>query len=350
MSDHYEVLGVSRSASDAEIKKAYRRLARELHPDINPDAAAAERFKLVTHAYEVLSDPQSRASYDRGPETGFGLGDIFDSFFGGGGQRGPQSRMQRGQDALIRVDLDLAEAVFGAEKTLTIDTAVLCETCSGSCCKPGTSVRTCDICRGTGQIQRQVQSFMGVMVTTSPCGSWRGTGEVIPDPCLDCRGQGRVRAKRDLELEIPAGVADGMRLHLAGQGEVGFAGGPSGDIYLEVSVRPHPVFGRDGDDLIAILEVPVADAALGFETSIETLDGDAKVEVRAGAQHGDVITLKNLGATRIRGRGRGDLRLELKVLTPTRLDGKGKDLFKKLRELHKDDSPRLGSRRSKGRF
>ncbi len=350
MSDHYEVLGVARNATDDEIKKAYRKLARELHPDINPDAQAAERFKLVTHAYEVLSDPQSRASYDRGPEAGFGLGDIFESFFGGGGQRGPQSRAQRGQDALIRIDLDLSEAVFGVEKTLTIDTAVLCETCSGSCCKPGTSVRTCDICRGSGQIQRQVQSFMGMMVTTSPCGTCRGTGEVIPDPCMDCRGQGRVRAKRDLELEIPAGVADGMRLHLAGQGEVGFAGGPSGDIYLEVSVRPHMVFGRDGDDLIATLEVPVADAALGFETTIETLDGPSKVEVKAGAQHGDVITLKHLGATRIRGRGRGDLRLELKVLTPTRLDGKAKDLFKKLRELHQDDTPRLGSRRAKGRF
>ena len=349
MNDHYEVLGVSRNASEDEIKKAYRKLARQLHPDVNPDPQAAEKFKLVTHAYEVLSDPQQRASYDRGPEAGFGLGDIFESFFGGGA-RGPQSRAQRGQDALIRVDLDLSEAVFGVEKTLTIDTAVLCETCEGSCCKPGTSVRICDVCRGSGQIQRQVQSFMGVMVTTTPCGSCRGTGEIIPDPCISCRGQGRVRAKRDLELEIPAGVADGMRLHLAGQGEVGFAGGPSGDIYLEVSVRPHAIFGRDGDDLVATLEVPIADAALGFETVVETLDGETDVEVKAGAQHGDVLTLKGLGATRIRGRGRGDLRLEIKVLTPSRLDGKSKDLFKKLRELHSGDTPRLGSRRAKGRF
>jgi molecular chaperone DnaJ len=350
LSDHYEVLGVSRSASEDEIKKAYRKLARELHPDINPDPQAAERFKLVTHAYEVLTDPQQRAGYDRGGDAGFGLGDIFESFFGGGSSRGPQSRAQRGQDALLRVDLDLAEAVFGAEKTLTIDTAILCDTCQGSCCKPGTSVRICDICRGSGQIQRQVQSFMGVMVTTSPCGSCRGTGEVIPDPCITCRGQGRVRSKRDLTLDIPAGVADGMRLHLSGQGEVGFAGGPAGDIYLEVSVRPHAIFGRDGDDLVAQLEVPVADAALGFEVSIESLDGEVKVESKPGAQHGDVITLKGLGASRIRGKGRGDLRLELKVLTPTRLDGKGKDIFKKLRELHRDDVPRLGSRRAKGRF
>lgn len=349
MSDHYEVLGVSRSATEDEIKKAYRKLARELHPDINPAPEAQERFKLVTHAYEVLSDPQSRASYDRGGNDGFGLGDIFESFFGGG-TRGPQSRAQRGQDALLRIDLSLQEAIFGAEKTLTIDTAILCPDCNGSCCKPGTSPRVCDICRGSGQIQRQVQSFMGMMVTTTPCGSCRGSGEIIPDPCQKCRAQGRIRAQRDLELEIPAGVSDGMRLHLSGQGEVGFAGGPAGDIYLEVQVRPDAIYSRDGDDLIATLEVPVADAALGFTTQVETFDGLQAVEVKAGAQHGDVITLKGLGANKIRGRGRGDLRLEIKVLTPSRLDGKQRDLFKKLREMHRDDSPRLGSRRSRGRF
>ncbi|MEY3624681.1 MAG: molecular chaperone DnaJ, partial [Actinomycetota bacterium] len=273
---------------------------------------------------EVLSDENQRASYDRGGDAGFGLGDIFESFFGGGA-RGPQSRAQRGQDALLRVDLELDEAIFGVEKTLNIDTAILCETCHGSCCKPGTSARVCDICRGSGQIQRQVQSFMGMMVTTTPCGSCRGTGEVIPDPCISCRGQGRVRAKRELDLEIPAGVADGMRLHLAGQGEVGFAGGPAGDI-------------------------PVADAALGFKTEIDTFDGSTSLEVKPGAQHGDTITVKGLGATRIRGRGRGDLNIQLKVLTPTRLDSGAKALFQKLREHHREDSPRLGSRRTKGRF
>lgn len=349
MSDHYEALGVSRNATTDEIKKAYRKLARELHPDVNPDPEAAERFKLVTHAYEVLSDESSRNSYDNGGSTGFGLGDIFDSFFGGGA-RGPQSRAQRGQDALLRVDLDLEEAVFGAAKTLTFDTAVLCSVCNGSCCKPGTSARLCDVCRGSGQIQRQVQSFMGVMVTTSPCNSCRGTGEVIPDPCVSCRGQGRVRAQRDLELDIPAGVADGMRLHLSGQGEVGFAGGPAGDIYLEMNVRPHAIFGRDGDDLTAHLEVPVADAALGFEIDIETLDGPRSVEVKPGVQHGEVLVLRGLGANKIRSKGRGDLRLEIRILTPTRLDGKQKSIFKQLKELHKDDSPRLGSRRVRGRF
>lgn len=349
MSDHYEVLGVARDASDDEIKKAYRKLARELHPDINPEPAAQERFKLVTHAYEVLSDPQARASYDRGGEAGFGLGDIFESFFGAP-QRGPRSRAQRGQDALLRVDLELNEAIFGVEKTLTIDTAVACATCESTGAKPGTSVRTCDVCRGSGQIQRQVQSFMGMMVTTSPCNVCRGTGETIPSPCPDCRGQGRIRAKRDLDIEIPAGVSDGLRLHLPGQGEVGFAGGPAGDIYLEVSVRPHPVFGRNGDDLTATLEVPVADAALGFETEIDTFDGPQKVSVKAGAQHGDLITLRGFGANKLRGRGRGDLVLELRVLTPSRVDSKQRDLFKRLRELHSEDKPRLGSRRARGRF
>ncbi|NBU22419.1 MAG: molecular chaperone DnaJ [Actinobacteria bacterium] len=349
MSDHYEVLGVERNASPDEIKKAYRKLARELHPDVNPDPSAAERFKLVTHAYEVLSDSNSRAEYDRGGATGFGLGDIFESFFGGS-PRGPRSRAQRGQDALLRVDLDLRESVFGAQKTLTIDTAVLCEMCDGSCCKPGTSVRTCDVCRGSGQIQRQVQSFMGMMVTTAPCGSCRGSGEVIPDPCPSCRGQGRVRARRDLDLEIPAGVSDGLRLHLPGQGEVGFAGGPAGDIYLEVSVRPDAVFARDGDDLVATLEVPMADAALGCDVEIETFDGERKVSVEPGAQHGDVILLRGLGATRLRSRGRGDLRLEIKVLTPSRLDSKQRKLLGELRGMFKNDGPRLGSRRARGRF
>lgn len=350
MADHYETLGLARSASEEEIKKAYRKLARQLHPDINPSPDAQERFKLVTHAYEVLSDAQSRSSYDRGGNEGIGLGDIFDSFFGGGAQRAPRSRAQRGQDALLRVDLSLREAVFGVEKTLNIDTAVLCPDCNGSCCKPGTSARTCDICRGSGQIQRQVQSFMGMMVTTAPCGSCRGSGEVIVDPCQMCRGQGRIRAQRDLDLEIPAGVADGMRLHLQGQGEVGFAGGTSGDIYLEVQVAADQIFGRDGDDLVATLEVPVADAALGFTSEIETLDGPHALEVRAGVQNGEVLTLKGLGANKMRGRGRGDLRIEIRVLTPNRLDGKQRDLFKKIRELHKDDAPRLGSRRVKGRF
>jgi molecular chaperone DnaJ len=191
---------------------------------------------------------------------------------------------------------------------------------------------------------------MGMMVTTAPCGSCRGSGEVIPDPCVTCRGQGRVRARRDLELDIPAGVSDGLRLHLPGQGEVGFAGGPNGDIYLEVSVRPDPIYARDGDDLVASLEVPMTDAALGCEVVIDTFDGEKRVVVEPGAQHGDTIVLKGLGATRLRSRGRGDLRLEIKVLTPSRLDSKQRKLLTELKGMFRNDGPRLGSRRTRGRF
>lgn len=348
MSNHYEVLGVDRNATQDQIKKAYRKLARELHPDVNPSPEAQERFKLVTHAYEVLSNAQSRAQYDQGG-NGFGIGDIFESFFGTP-QRGPRSRSQRGEDALLHVQLDLAEAVFGANKLITIDTAIGCEPCSNSGIKAGTSIKTCDVCRGSGQIQRQVQSFMGMMVTTTTCNVCRGSGQIVPNPCPDCRGQGRIRAKRELDLEIPAGVADGMRLHLPGQGEVGFAGGASGDIYLEISVSPHAIFGREADDLVAVLEVPVTDAALGSEVEIETLDGPTKVKIEAGAQHGDLITLKGLGSQRLRGKGRGDLRIQIRVLTPHRLDSKQKDLFKKLRELVGDEQPKLATRRARGRF
>lgn len=355
MADHYEVLGVSRDATKETIKKAYRKLARELHPDVNPSPEAQERFKLVTHAYEVLADDQARANYDRGGNAGgVGFGgdifDVFNNFFGGAGSSGPRSRAQKGQDALLRVDLSLEEAVFGVTKTLPIETAALCEECQGSCAKPGTSVRTCDICRGSGQIQRQVQSFMGMMVTTQPCGSCRGTGQVIPDPCPACRAQGRVRVRRDLEVEIPAGVSDGLRMQLPGQGEVGFAGGPSGDIYIEFSVAPHDIFGRDGDDLIATYNVPLAEAALGFEDSIQTLDGPISFSVKPGVQHGEVITLKGHGASRLRGKGRGDLLLQVNVLIPEKIDGKQRELFQKLRELRKADRPGLQRRKPRGRF
>ncbi len=336
MSDYYEVLGVSENATTEEIKKAYRKLARELHPDINPDPDAQERFKAVTHAYEVLADPQERQKYDRGGDQGVGLGDIFETFFGGGGQRGPRSRMQRGQDALLRVDLDLKEAIFGASKTMTIATAVLCPTCEGSCAQPGTKVEVCDICKGSGSISRQVQSFMGTMVTSQPCGSCKGTGEVIPHPCQTCRAQGRIRENRELSLEIPAGVQDGMRLHLPAEGEVGFAGGPAGDLYLEVSINPHPVFSRDGDDLTARFEVPFTDAALGADIEIETFDGPQMVTIKPGTQTGDKLNLKSLGANKLRGSGRGNLVLELYVSIPSKLDKKQKELFQKLSELGKD--------------
>jgi molecular chaperone DnaJ len=352
VADHYDVLGVSRDASPDEIKKAYRRLARELHPDVNPAAEASERFKDVTHAYDVLSDPQQRERYDLGDQGGAGFGgaggfggfgDIFDTFFGGGGQqRGPKSRQERGQDALLRVELDLGEVIFGTHRDLEVDTAVLCETCQGSCCQPGTSPVTCDICHGSGQIQRQVRSLLGNVVTSAPCGTCRGYGTVIPAPCATCQGQGRVRARRTVPVDIPAGVDTGLRLQMPGSGEIGQAGGPNGDLYLEMKVRHHDIFSRDGDDLLCTLEVPMTDAILGTETTVPALDGDVPLEVRPGVQSSEVLTIKGRGITKLRGSGRGDLRVGIHVVTPTKLDHKERELIKSFASHRKQSGPKLG--------
>ncbi len=347
MSDHYETLGVSRNASSEEIKKAYRKLARELHPDVNPSEQAQEKFKSVTQAYEVLGDEQTRRNYDMGgSEASFGFGDIFETFFGGGGQRGPRSRAERGQDALIRVELTFEEAIFGAEKSIPVDTAVLCETCNGSCAKPGTSAKVCDICRGAGQVQTQVRSLLGSVVTSSPCGSCRGYGHIIPDPCVSCRGQGRVRARRDIELKIPAGVEDGLRLQLAGSGEVGFGGGPNGDLYVDISIAPNQYFGRNGDDLTCELEVPLHDAVLGTMVKVQSFDGELELQVPAGSQSGDVISIKSKGFGRLRQSGRGDLLVTLQVRIPSKLDSKQKELFRTLAGMRKSDEAGLIARRS----
>lgn len=317
MADHYEVLGVERDATPDQIKKAYRRLARELHPDVNPGADASEKFKLVTHAYDVLSDANQRQQYDLGPQAGFGgaagfggFGDIFETFFGGGNRRsGPRSRRERGQDALIRVDVDLDDIIFGVRRDIEVDTAVLCETCSGSCCAPGTQPVTCDICQGTGQLQRTVRSLLGNVMTSSPCGTCRGYGTVIPNPCPTCQGQGRVRARRTISVDIPAGVDTGIRLQMPSQGEVGPAGGPNGDLYLEIKVRHHDVFSRNGDDLLATLEVQMTDAILGTKATLRGLDGDVVLDIKPGIQSAEVITVKDRGITHMRGSGRGDLKV-----------------------------------------
>lgn len=335
MTDHYGVLGVDKNASPEEIKKAYRKLARELHPDVNPSADAAERFKSVTHAYDVLSDADQRERYDLGPQPGFGggaqgfgFGDIFETFFGASqSARGPRSRRERGQDSLLRLEISLDEVVFGVHKDVDVDTAVTCETCAGSCCAPGTSPVTCDICRGTGQIQRAVRSLLGNVMTSSPCGTCRGYGTVIPNPCPTCAGQGRVRAKRALSLDIPAGVETGTRLHLPGQGESGPAGGPNGDVYLEVKVKHHDIFSRNGDDLLATLEVQMTDAVLGTQVGLASLDGDVQIEIKPGTQSADVVTIKDRGITHLRGQGRGDLKVGIHVVTPVRLNSKEQKLM-----------------------
>jgi molecular chaperone DnaJ len=351
LADHYEVLGVSRDASIDEIKKAYRRLARELHPDVNPSADASERFKTVTHAYDVLSNPTQRQQYDLGGQGGGGFdggnfgnfGDIFETFFGGGGtSRGPRSRRERGQDALIRVEVDLDEVIFGTHREMEVDTAIVCETCNGTCCQPGTGPVTCDICHGTGSIQRAVRSLLGNVMTSSPCGTCRGYGTIIATPCVTCQGQGRIRARRTVPVDIPAGVDTGLRLQMPGSGEAGPAGGPNGDLYLEIKVRHHDVFSRNGDDLLATLEVAMTDAILGTTATLHALDGDVEVELRPGTQSSEIITVKDRGVTKLRGSGRGDLKIGVQVVTPSRLDHKERDLIQQFADRHKAPEPTLG--------
>lgn len=347
VADHYEVLGVDRNATPDEVKKAYRKLARKLHPDVNPSPEAAEQFKLVTHAYDVLSDPQQRERYDLGPQPEFGgggfggFGDIFETFFGGGGSRGPKSRRERGQDALLRVEVDLDEVIFGTHRDLEVDTAIVCETCQGSCCQPGTVPVTCDICHGTGQIQRSVRSLLGNVMTATPCGSCRGYGTVIATPCVTCQGQGRVRARRTVAVDIPAGVETGLRLQMPGSGEAGPAGGPNGDLYLEMKVRHHDVFSRDGDDLLCTLEVSMIDAILGKAAAVSALDGDIEVELKPGTQSAEVVTIRGRGITRLRGSGRGDLRIGIQVVTPHKLDRKERELIEQFAEVNKPEAPVL---------
>lgn len=351
MADHYEVLGIDRQASVDDIKKAYRRLARELHPDVNPSADAAERFKQVTHAYDVLSDPKQRQQYDLGGSGGFGgasgfggFGDIFETFFGGGQQqRGPRSRRERGQDALLRIEVELDEIVFGTTRQLEVDTAILCSTCEGSCCSPGTEPKTCDICRGSGQIQRTVRSLLGNVMTSSPCGTCRGYGTVIASPCPTCAGQGRVRARRAIPVDIPAGVDTGVRIQLPGQGEVGPAGGPNGDLFLEIKVKTHETYSRNGDDLLATVEVHMTDAILGTVVTLPALDGDVEVEIKPGTQSAEIITVKERGITRLRGSGRGDLKIGVQVVTPVRLNSKETELIRQFASSRRPVPPQFAT-------
>lgn len=346
MADHYETLGVSRDATPDEIKKAYRRLARELHPDVNPSEEASERFKMVTHAYDVLSDPNERQRYDLGGSDGGagGFGDIFETFFGGfgGGTRGPRSRAERGDDALIRVDVELRDVIFGVQREVAINTAVLCGTCQGSCCQPGTTPVRCDVCHGSGQVQRQVRSLFGNVVTSHPCGTCHGYGDVIEHPCLDCGGKGRVRERRTLNLDIPSGIDTGTRLQMRGGGEVGPAGGPNGDLFIEFRVMHDDIFSRDGNDLLATLKVTMTDAILGATATVEGLDGPVEVEVPAGAQSGDFVTLRGRGIQGLRSTTRGDLRIAVQVITPTKLSNREKDLVRQLAALRKEEGPTLG--------
>ena len=342
MSDHYQTLGVDRSASQDEIKRAYRKLAREMHPDVNPDPKVQDRFKEVTAAYEVLSDPQKRSSYDRGGDgfagfggAGFGgFSDIMDAFFGGGGtSRGPRSRMRQGQDALIRTTIDLKEACFGITKEIGVETAIICEKCGGDGCEAGSTPTTCEICKGRGEIQQVTRSFIGQVMTSRPCGTCQGYGTVIPRPCRECAGDGRVRARRSVSVKIPAGVETGNRIQLSGQGEVGPGGGPAGDLYVEISVEEHEFLVREGDDLHLSVRVPMTGAVLGTEITVETLDGEVSLDIKAGTQSGTVIPIRGKGMTKLRGGGRGELFAHVDVVIPTKLSKEEESLMRKFAEL-----------------
>jgi molecular chaperone DnaJ len=351
VNDYYADLGVARDASPEDIKRAYRRAARRLHPDVNPGPEAEEQFKKISQAYDVLSDAEKKQSYDMGADpygagaAGFGQGfsfsDIMDAFFGGQGTagRGPRSRTTRGQDALVRLDIELGDAVFGAQKDLTIDTAVACSTCHGAGMQPGTATRTCDVCAGRGEVQQVQRSFLGQVMTTRPCMTCQGYGQIITDPCYECSGDGRVRTRRTLTLKVPPGVDTGTRIQLAGEGEVGHGAGPAGDLYVEVAVDRHPVFQRRGDDLHATVEVPMTAAALGATLAMETFDGPRDLDVRRGTQSGDTITLRGLGVTHLRGQGRGDVIVHTMVQTPTRLDAEQEELLRQLARARGEERP-----------
>ncbi|KQY54587.1 MULTISPECIES: molecular chaperone DnaJ [unclassified Nocardioides] len=367
--DLYELLGVSRDADADAIKKAYRRLARQLHPDVNPDPETQEKFKEVSLAYEVLSDPQKRAAYDRGGDPfgggmgagGFGQGagfsftDIMDAFFGGQGQagqggRGPRPRMRRGQDALIRLEIELAEAAFGVTRELKVDTAIQCEACHGDGAAPGSKPITCETCRGAGEVAHVQRSFLGEIRTLRPCAACRGFGTIIPDPCRECAGDGRVRSRRSLTVKIPAGVDVGTRVQLSGQGEVGPGGGPAGDLFVEIHVAPHPTFTRHGNDLHCTVTVPMTAAALGASLTLPTLEADLAgddsdvetsfaLEIRPGTQSGATQTLSARGVPGLRNVGRGDLIVTVVVDTPTRLDPRQEELLRELAALRGEETP-----------
>ena len=350
--DFYALLGVRPDASAEDLKRAYRQRARELHPDANPgDAKAEERFKAVSRAYEVLSDPEQRVRYDRYGEAGVagasgrggadffnaggGLGDLFDAFFGGnpfGGSSSGPAGPPRGQDLEIQADISFEDAVFGTTMPVTVKTAVRCEHCDGLGAEPGTKPVTCIECAGTGQVRRVRQSLLGQMVTASACPRCGGLGEVIVTPCEVCSGHGRLIEDRTFQVDVPAGVDSGSTLRLSGRGAVGPRGGGTGDLYVHLRVRPHDRYDRVDNDLVTTVHVSIVQAALGTTVTLPTLDGEEELRIPAGTQSGRVFTLRGRGVPAVRGRGRGDLRVELVVDVPTKLTPTQEELMRRLAE------------------
>jgi len=382
--DYYQVLGVPRDASAEQIKKAYRKMAMKVHPDVATDADAEEKFKQVNEAYEVLSDPNKRAVFDRGGDPmghgaaggdpfsrmggfsgfnayaggqGFDIGDLFGAMFGQTtASRGPKSRVRRGQDQLIRTKLTLPEAVFGVTKPVTFDTYVLCDACNGSGSKDNREPVTCTRCQGRGEIIVSQRSILGEIRTSQPCPSCQGFGNIIPEPCPECSGHGRISQQRTINVKIPGGVDTGNRVHLSGQGEIGPGAGPAGDLYVEIQVLPHDVFRRDHDNLEMVVRLPMALAALGTHIDIDTLESElpdcpedrrkVHVEVPAGTQSGTRLVMAGHGVPSLRTnrRGetpRGDLGVTMLVQTPTKLDAEQRELLAQLARLSGEAGPEV---------
>lgn len=354
--DYYEVLGVSRGASEDEIKKAYKKMARKYHPDLNPgDKTAEEKFKEVNEAYEVLSDADKKARYDQyghaGVDPNFGaggfgggfdgsfdfgdLGDIFGSFFGGGfggGRRTNPNAPQRGESIRMSIAISFEEAAFGCEKAVTVERYETCDTCHGNGCAPGTSPEVCPDCHGTGTVQVRRQTPMGVFATSSPCPKCGGKGRIIHQPCKDCRGSGMVRKKKTIQASIPAGIDNGQTISIRGQGNAGKNGGPAGDLLITITVRPHELFRREGISVLCEAPITFTQAVLGAELEIPTIDGKVKYTLPEGTQSGTTFRLKGKGIPSINGRGRGDQYVTVYIETPKNLNKEQKEALKKFAE------------------
>jgi len=350
--DYYEALGIDKSADEAAIKKAYRTLAKKYHPDINPgDAEAEKKFKEVNEAYAVLSDPEKKAQYDQfghaafengGMGGGFGgfggmdfdISDIFSSFFGGGFGGGGSNRRGpvRGEDINVRVTLTFEEAVFGVKKEISYQRVQKCGTCSGTGAAKGTSPKTCSACGGSGRVRVQQRTPLGIMQTQKTCDACRGAGKIIEKPCDDCRGSGYIRATKKLDVTIPAGIDDGQRIVLSGQGSDGRDGGPAGDLYIYVTVKPHAVFEREGNDIYCEVPISFTEAALGAQIDIPTLEGTEKFEIPEGTQTGTTFNLRQRGVPVVNTKNRGTLHITVTVEVPKNLTGEQKDILRKFAE------------------
>ena len=362
--DYYEVLGVSKTATQDELKKAYRKLARKYHPDLNKDnEEAAEKFKECNEAYSVLSDDQKRAQYDQfghaafenggmgggggfggaggfGGFGGSGMEDIFDMFFGGQGGRGgnrAKSGPQRGADLRFDLEITFEEAAFGLEKEINLYRDETCDHCHGEGAEPGSTVESCPECNGTGYVRFTQNTMFGQMVNERPCSRCKGEGKIISEPCKECRGKGTVKRNKKLKVKIPAGVDNGSRLRVSGEGEAGAKGGPSGDLYVYLYVKPHKFFERDGTTVLCEVPINIVQATLGADIKVPTLDGQVTMKVPEGTQPGKVLRLKGKGIPSLRGGSRGDQLVRIKVVVPTKLSDKQKDALRKFADISKDN-------------